>query len=138
MSELIRLSLSLEKSLCDKLEKLITEEGYSNRSEFIRDLIRDKLVEKDWSQGSDSIGTITMIYDHHQRNLSEKLTDIQHHHHDLVLATTHVHISHDLCAEMVLARGKAEDITHLADSLKKQKGVLHAVLSISSTGDNLK
>ncbi|MHC4871303.1 MAG: nickel-responsive transcriptional regulator NikR [Planctomycetota bacterium] len=137
MSDLVRLSLSLEQPLCDKLEKLVKEGGYSNRSEFFRDLIREKMVEEDWENDNDGVGTITLIFDHHKRNLSEKLTDIQHHHHGLIMASTHVHLTHDLCAEMILVKGKAKEISHLADSLKKQKGVLHAALSISSTGKSL-
>ncbi len=137
MSELIRLSLSIEKSLFRQLEKLVSQTGYSNRSEFIRDMIRDRLVEKKWKANHVVVGTITLIYNHNVRNLSGKLTSVQHHHHNEILATTHVHLTEDICAEMILVKGKAEKVRHIADSLRQQKGVLHAELSMSAMGDEL-
>ena len=138
MSELVRLSISLEEPLARQLEKMVSDRGYSNRSEFIRDMVRQNLVEQEWASGaSEVVGTITMIYDHARRELSAKLTDIQHHHHHTVLAATHVHLDHHLCAEMVMMKGSASEIRQIADQLSQQKGVLHAALSISSTGKNL-
>lgn len=137
MSELVRLSVSLEQSLLDKLEGMLDDAGYANRSEFFRDLIREKLVEQDWQQNAVALGTITLIYNHHARNLSEKLTGVQHDHHDAVLATTHVHLDHDLCAEMIMVKGKAAMIRAMADQLRQQKGVLHTGLTMSSTGETL-
>ncbi len=137
MSELVRLSVSLEQSLLDKLEGMLDDAGYANRSEFFRDLIREKLVEQDWQQNAVALGTITLIYNHHARNLSEKLTGVQHDHHDAVLATTHVHLDHDLCAEMIMVKGKAAMIRAMADQLRQQKGVLHTGLTMSSTGESL-
>lgn len=137
MTEVVRLSVSLEQSLLDKLEALIEGSGYANRSEFFRDMIRDRLVADEWERDEEAVGTITMVYDHNVRRLSEKLTDLQHDHHDCILAATHVHLSHDLCAEMIMARGQAKQIRAIADSLRQQKGVLHATLSMSSTGAKL-
>lgn len=136
MSELVRLSISLEESLLRKLERLIKKSRYANRSEFIRDLIRARLVEGEWEADQEAVGTITLIYDHHRRQLSEKLTSLQHDH-GVVLAATHVHLDHHMCAEMIMAKGKAKHIKELADSLRQQKGVLHAELSMSSTGKKL-
>ncbi|MCK4342968.1 MAG: nickel-responsive transcriptional regulator NikR [Phycisphaerae bacterium] len=138
MSELVRLSISLEKSLHQQLERLVKKSRYTNRSEFVRDLIRQQLVEDQWAdKRQEVIGTITIIYDHHARQLAEKLVDIQHDHHDNVLATTHVHLSHDLCAEMIMVRGGADRIRRIADQLRRQRGVLHTELAMSSTGKRL-
>lgn len=137
MSELVRVSISLEQALLEKLEALVEQSGYGNRSEFLRDLIRARLVEEAWEQDQEAIGTISLVYDHHARQLGEKLTDLQHDHHEQVLATTHVHLSHDLCAEVIIVKGRASEIRGLADSIRKQKGVLHAELSMGSTGHDL-
>ena len=137
MPELTRLSFSIERSLEEKLEELVAQSGYGNRSEFIRDLIRDRLVEKEWQENGDTVGTITLIYDHHAGTVAYKLTDRQHDHHDVVLAATHVHLDHQLCAEVIICRGKSSEIQTIADNLRRQKGVLHGALSMSSTGAGL-
>lgn len=137
MSDLVRLSLAIEKPLYDRLEELVHQSGYANRSEFVRDLIRNRLVEREWEADHEVVGTITLVYDHETRELNRKLTHVQHHHHDVVLATTHVHLNERLCAEMILVRGRAGTARHLADELGQQKGVLHASLSLSSTGADL-
>lgn len=138
MSGVIRVSFSIEESLWQRLEKLVNDGGYGNRSEFIRDLIRDKLVAEEWEKNDECVGTITLVYNHHARGLAEKLMDIQHHHNDVVVTTTHIHLDHDLCAETVVVRGRAGNIKAVADELRRQKGVLHSTLSISSTGKNLR
>ena len=137
MSELVRLSFSIEKPLFKQLEKLAKASQYANRSEFIRDLIRSRLVGTEWERNEEALGTVTIIYDHHSRRLSEKLTDVQHHHHPAILATTHVHLDEHLCSEMIMVKGKADQIRKIADLLGRQKGVLHASLSMSSTGKKL-
>ena len=138
MSELVRLSISLERPLLKQLERLVKRSRYANRSEFIRDLIRQRLVEQQWSdKREDVVGTITMVYDHHARQLTDKLLDIQHDYHDNILASTHVHLSHDLCAEMIMIRGSATRIRQITDRLRQQRGVLHAELAMSSTGERL-
>ncbi len=137
MSDLERISISLEKPLLRQLEKLLKASRHENRSEFIRDLVRDRVVEREWEAGEEALGTITLIFDHHKRNLSAKLTDLQHEIHHSVLATTHVHLDHDLCAEMIMVRGKAGLVRRLADRMAGQKGVLHAKLSLSTTGRKL-
>ncbi len=137
MPELVRLSFSIEQPLVEKLEDMVQKHNYSNRSEFIRDMIRAKLVEQAWENNEEALGTITLIYDHHARLLNEKLTDVQHHHHTLVLATTHVHLDQHLCAEMIMVKGKASEIRSLADLLQQPKGVLHSTLSMTSTGKQI-
>lgn len=138
MSDLVRLSLSIEKPLFDRLERLVKQSGYSNRSEYVRDLVRKQLVEGEWDRDREVLGTITLIYDHGQRQLSEKLTGLQHDHHHAVLVTTHVHLTKAMCAEVILVRAKAREVRHLADTLGQQKGVFHCELSMSSTGRSLK
>jgi CopG family nickel-responsive transcriptional regulator len=137
MPELERLSFSLERPLLARLEKLQRESGYTNRSEFLRDLIRSRLVQRTWERDREAVGTITLVYDHHVRRLGEKLTDLQHDHHEVILATTHVHLDHDRCVEVILVRGRASRIRAIADGLRRHKGVLHAELSMSYAGREL-
>ena len=138
MAELERLSFTIEQPLLKKMERLMRAGKFRNRSEFIRDMIRGRLVETEWEQDGEALGTITLIYDHHVRQLSDKLTDIQHAHHHDVLATTHVHLDHHLCAEMIMVKGKAKTIREMCDQMGQQKGVLHFALSMSSTGQKLR
>ncbi|MBT7065863.1 MAG: nickel-responsive transcriptional regulator NikR [Verrucomicrobia bacterium] len=137
MTDLSRFSISIEPSLLERLESLVRKHKYANRSEFVRDLLRERLVEEEWKGNEEVVGTITLVYDHETRELSKKLTRLQHHHHDLVLASTHVHLDKHMCAEMVLTKGPAAEIQKMADMLRQQKGVLHASLSLSSTGREL-
>ena len=137
MSDLARVSLSLEESLLESLAKLVEENGYENRSEYIRDLIRDQLTREEWKSGGEVIGTLTLIYNHHQRGVTEKLVDLQHHSGEHVLASTHVHISHEICAEMIMLHGNGAGIVKLANAMKKLRGVLHAELAMSTTGEHI-
>ncbi|MDZ4860627.1 MAG: nickel-responsive transcriptional regulator NikR [Candidatus Hydrogenedentes bacterium] len=137
MSDLERLSISIEKSLQSRLEKLVKDSHYTNRSEYIRDLIRNKIVEQEWEHDEEALGTVTLLYDHHTRGLSDRLTHIQHDHHSNILATTHVHLTHDLCAEMIMIKGKAMLIRAMCDAMSREKGVLHATLALSTIGKKL-
>jgi len=137
MSRVERLSFSIEEPLLERLERLVQEGTYANRSEFIRDMIRERLVQREWKQNEEAVGTITLIYNHHKRGLTERLTHAQHHHHEVILATTHVHLDEELCAEAIVVKGRAMDIKKLADLLHQEKGVLHMALSVSSTGKQL-
>jgi len=137
MSDLARVSLSLEESLLENLSKLVEENGYENRSEYIRDLIREQLTREEWKSGGEVIGTLTLIYNHHQRGVTEKLVDLQHHSGEHVLASTHVHLSHEICAEMIMLRGRGAGIVKLANAMKKLRGVLHAELAMSTTGEHI-
>jgi len=131
------MSVSIEKPLFDRLEKLIADSDYINRSEFVRDLIRNYLVEEEWNTNKVLLGTISLVYDHHARGLSEKLTHQQHHFAGTVLATTHVHLDEHLCAEMIMVSGRGKDIKALTDRLQREKGVLHAKLATGTTGKDL-
>lgn len=137
MADLVRLSFTIEESLCERMESMREAAGYSNRSEYIRDLVRSRIVDETWSADKVAIGTITLVYHHERRQLSEKLTSMQHEHHHAVLATTHVHLDRHLCAEMIMVKGKASLIRDMAESMRKQKGILHVALSMSATGHEL-
>ncbi len=137
MSELIRLSLSIEKPLYEQLETLVSEGGYTNRSEFVRDLIRDQLVQEEWEADEEALGTISLLYDHHARGLAARLTHHQHHFLGKVLATTHIHLDEHLCSEMIMVRGQAGEIKQLNSQLGREKGVLHAKLAMGSIGKRL-
>jgi len=138
MSELSRIGVAIDSDLLDKFDRLIGKRGYSNRSEAFRDLIRDELVEETWgSPNSPVVGTVTLVYDHHVRLLSEKLTDIQHDFHQHILSTLHVHLDHDNCLEVLVVRGKAGAVKRIADTLISTKGVKHGRLTITSSGVDL-
>jgi CopG family nickel-responsive transcriptional regulator len=137
MTDLVRLSFSIEKPLHDRLEDMVQRLHYENRSEFIRDLIRSRLVEKEWEGNQEAVATITLVYDHHVRRLSDKLMDLQHHHFRNILAVTHVHLDEHRCAEAIMVRGRANAIREIAGLLQQQKGVLHAAVSMSTTGKQI-
>jgi len=137
MSELFRFGISLPKDLLNKFDKLISEKNYTNRSEAFRDLIRQELVKKEWEEGEEVAGTITIIYDHHQRELATKLMDIQHDHGKNIISTQHIHLDHHNCMEIIAVRGSAKETQKLADMLKAVKGVKHSTLGMSSTGKHI-
>ena len=136
-SDLVRLSFSIEENLYERLERLRNHLNYGNRSEFIRDLIRGRLVEEEWKTDQEAVGTITIVYNHETRRLSDRLTSLQHEHHHAILATTHCHLDHHICAEMIMVRGRPRLIEEIAETLRQQKGVLHAGVTMSSTGRHL-
>jgi CopG family nickel-responsive transcriptional regulator len=139
MSGLSRIGVAIDTDLLDKFDRLIAQKKYTNRSEAFRDLIRDVLVEKTWeSPDSFVVGTVTLVYDHHVRLLNEKLTDIQHDHHRLILSTLHVHLDHDLCLEVLVVRGRSAEVRRVADTLISTKGVKHGRLTITTSGTELK
>ncbi len=135
MSNLVRISLSLESKLLNDLNTLVEEKGYENRSEYIRDLIRSQMTKRRWQSGGEVIGTLTLIYNHHQRGLNERLVEIQHSCPEQILASTHIHLSHQVCAEMIMFRGQSAAIQKLFNSLQQLRGVYHAELSICSPGE---
>jgi CopG family transcriptional regulator, nickel-responsive regulator len=134
MSELVRFGVSLEKKLLERFDALIREKQYNNRSEALRDLIRRELVQREWRRGGEVAGAITLIYDHHQRDVLSKVTDTQHGFQEVIISTQHIHLDHHNCLEIIAARGKAEEVQRLADALTSIKGVRHGTLSMSSTG----
>lgn len=138
MGELSRIGVAIDSDLLKKFDALIAKRGYTNRSEAFRDLIREELVAQSWeSPERRVVGTVSIVYDHHVRLLSERLTDLQHEFHRLVLSTLHVHLDHDHCLEVLVVRGKAGEVKKLADTLIATKGVKHGRLSITTSGAGL-
>ena len=137
MSGLFRFGVSLDKALLDKFDRYIRERNYSNRSEAFRDLIRQELIKKEWQEGDDVAGAITLIYDHHRKDLLNKITDLQHDFQKVIISTQHIHLDHDNCLEIVAVRGQPREVTKLADMMKSIKGVKHCTLSMSSTGEHI-
>jgi CopG family transcriptional regulator, nickel-responsive regulator len=132
MSELRRVGLAIESDLLDRFDKLADQRGYANRSEAFRDLARAELIKEEAQKpNARVVGTVTIVYDHHVRMLSEKLTELQHQHHECVVSTMHVHLDHHNCLEVIVLRGKSKDVRHTADSLISTKGVQHGHLIVA-------
>jgi CopG family transcriptional regulator, nickel-responsive regulator len=133
MADLSRTGVSIDAGLLKQFDQFIQSRGYANRSEALRDLIRDHLVATSvLAPDTEVVGTVTLIYDHHSRLLPEKLTDIQHEHHEAIISTVHAHLDHDTCLEVVVVKGKSKLIQSLADLLISTKGVQHGRLVMSS------
>jgi CopG family nickel-responsive transcriptional regulator len=137
MKKLVRFGVSLDHTLLDVFDKAIARKKYTNRSEALRDLIRDNLVGQEWSDDKKTVGTITFVYNHHVRDLTEKLTDLQHRYHRLVLSGMHVHLDHDNCLEVLVVKGKGSEIKKISDALISTKGVKHGKLTMTTTGKGL-
>jgi len=137
MSKVFRFGISLPKDLLDTFDGLIREKNYTNRSEAFRDLIRQELVKKQWQEGKEIAGAITLIYNHHKRELLNKITDIQHDFQKIIVSTQHIHLDHNNCLEIIAIRGNPKEAQKLADTLKSVKDVKHGTLSMSSTGKGI-
>ena len=133
-----RVTIALDDQLLQQLDRKMLETQSENRSEFVRELLRDYLVNTAWSQSNtEMLGTITILYNHHQRELCAKLTKVQHDSPVKILASTHVHLSHELCAEMIMAVGTPRALTELNYQIRRVRGVQHATLSMSSSGNEM-
>ena len=132
-----RFGVSLEEGLLEDFDRLLEKEGYTNRSEAIRDLIRSSFVEEEWQADKDVVGVISMVYDHHQPNLQEKVTEIQHDYHHQIVSATHIHMDHHNCLEVVIVKGKAGSVNELADRLRSLRGVRNCKMAMSTTGKDL-
>jgi CopG family nickel-responsive transcriptional regulator len=134
-----RFGISLDEILLKGFDDLIRKKGYSNRSEAIRDLIRDALVKEEWEGTTgETVGTITIVYSHEKRELLDLLTRLQHLHHDLIISSMHIHLDKHNCLELIAVKGKGEDIKKIADRLIGSKGVKHGKLTLTTTGRRLK
>jgi CopG family transcriptional regulator, nickel-responsive regulator len=137
-SELQRIGVSIEEKLLTQFDSLIESKGYTNRSEAIRDLIRECLVEEEWRKGGgESVGTITLVYNHHLREMADKLTDLQHQYHEKIISVLHVHLDAHNCLEVIVVKGEKVDIQAIAGKLSSLKGVKHCKLVAATTGENL-
>ncbi len=138
MSGVVRFGVSADERLLSRFDEFIAEKGYVNRSEAIRDLIRNALVEEMWNVGGEeAVGTVTLVYDHHASDLADKLTQHQHSHHQEIVSTLHIHLDEDHCLEVVVLRGQVERIEHLASELIGTKGVKHGRFVATTTGEGL-
>jgi CopG family nickel-responsive transcriptional regulator len=133
MSDLARIGVAIESKLLASFDALIAKLGYTNRSEAFRDLIRERLVrEGSENPNQEVVGALTLVYDHHKRNLNDKLTELQHDHHANIVSTLHVHLDHDNCLEVLILRGKAKKVRKIAELLISVKGIQHGQLAISA------
>ncbi len=138
MEELARFGVSIPKQLLKAFDEFIERKHYANRSEAIRDLIRQKLVEEEWRESQEEVaGVITYLYDHHKRELTDKLLDLQHDYYDKIITTQHLHVDHERCLEIILVKGKANEIKELADKIQALKGVLHLNLALTTLGKKI-
>jgi CopG family nickel-responsive transcriptional regulator len=138
MSKVTRFGVSLETSLLEKFDQLNTRAGYKNRSEAIRDLIREKLVSEEWQTSDhETVGVFSLVYDHHQRDLNKTLNNIQHRYLEVIVSSTHIHIDHHNCLEVIILKGKVDIIKKITDELTSTRGVKHGKLITTSTGSNI-
>ncbi|MBN4054717.1 nickel-responsive transcriptional regulator NikR [Nitrospira defluvii] len=134
MSKLVRFGVSIDEGLLKDFDAYIERKRYTNRSEALRDLIRNHLVEEEWDKNKETVGTITIVYDHHVPELMERLTDLQHQYNKLIQATLHIHLDAHSCLEVLVVRGKSGKIKKIADGLIATKGVKHGRLTTTTTG----
>ena len=138
MEKITRFGVSMNSKLLDKFDQYIQKKGYTNRSEAIRDIIRDHFVSQEWIEGeTDTVGTITLVYDHESGDISNRLLESQHHHCNYIISSLHVHLDTHNCLEVLVVKGKAKRIQEIADHLISHRGVKHGKLTITTTGKNL-
>ncbi len=132
--DLMRFGVTMPRNLLEQLDKLVDEQGYSSRSDFIRRLARQALVQREFESGNEQVvGTLTLVYEHRRVNLGHKLNDIQHKHLSVVISSLHVHLSGDDCLEVLVLQGESQQVRALADDLKCLRGVKLAKLSVASS-----
>lgn len=132
-----RFSVSLEDDLLEEFDTYLSSHGYSNRSEAIRDLIRRELVSEEWENDIEVVGVVTVVYNHHQAQLQERITELQHRYFLLITSSTHVHMDHHNCLEVTIVKGKASQVRELAEAMIALRGVKNGNLTMSSTGGHL-
>ncbi len=138
MGGTIRFGISLDSDLLEKFDRLCQERNYPTRSEAIRDLIRNELVQEEWQDENQEVaGTLTLVYDHHQSDLAQKMIEIQHSALEVIISTLHVHIDHRNCMEVLVLKGAVRDINDISRRLTSTRGIKHGKLSLSTTGKDL-
>jgi CopG family nickel-responsive transcriptional regulator len=138
MKKLKRFGVSIDKDLLESFDKYITAQNYKNRSEALRDLIRKDLVEDEWAKSKEIVAAaIVIVYDHHMREVVDKLLDIQHDYNEYIISSQHIHLDHDNCLEIIVVKGKMIEISNIATKLKSIRGVKHASLTRSTLGKNI-
>jgi len=135
MSTLERFGVSIEDELLERFDALIRERGYASRSEAIRDLVRQELVKDEWADpDAEVVGTVTIVYQHHEHELGDVLTELQHKYHESIICSTHIHLDAHNCLEIVIVRGKSVRVKYIANALISTRGVKHGELACSTTG----
>ena len=138
MSKLIRFGVSVDSDLLEKFDELNEKRGFKNRSEAIRDLIREKLVTEEWAQtDNETVGVFSIVYDHHQNELSQILNNLQHNYLDIIVSSTHIHIDHHNCLEVIILKGESHRIKAITNRLSAERGIKHGKLIMTSTGVGL-
>jgi CopG family nickel-responsive transcriptional regulator len=138
MTEISRFGVSIDRRLLEHFDEKIAAEGYLNRSEAIRDLIRNYLVKEEWNLGEEEvIGVVSLVFEHVRRELTEGLTEVQHHHYSSIVSAVHIHLDHNNCLEVLILKGRGKKIRAITNELKSLRGVKHCQLSISTTGKEL-
>jgi CopG family nickel-responsive transcriptional regulator len=133
MSEIVRFSVSLEDDLLEQFDRYCAQQQFATRSEAVRQLIRDTLTRRAWElESQDAVGTLTLVYDHHRAQLSDRLTQLQHDHSELIVSTLHAHLSHELCLEVIILRGPAGELEKIASQLRGLKGIYKGELVVAS------
>ena len=136
-SKLVRFGVSLEEELLTQFDRLIKQRKYTNRSEALRDMIREELIKKEWTENKEVTGAITLVYDHHTRELVTKVLDVQHDYHTCILSSQHIHLDHHNCFEIIVTKGKSKEIEELYQKLKSIKSVKHVGFMMATKGKNL-
>jgi CopG family nickel-responsive transcriptional regulator len=135
MPGVTRVGISLDEKLLAQFDRVISRKGYTNRSEAIRDLIRESLVREQWELGAEhAVGTVTLVYNHEVPDLADRLTDLQHAHYQAIVSTLHIHLDRHHCLEVLVLRGKAKDLKAIADRLIGTRGVKHGTFSATAEG----
>ncbi|MDL2279791.1 nickel-responsive transcriptional regulator NikR [Desulfovibrio sp. OttesenSCG-928-G11] len=138
MGSTIRFGVSLDSDLLERFDALCDQRAYQTRSEAIRDLIRNTLVQKEWEDSNKEIAaTLTMVYDHHKSDLAQRVTGVQHDFHHLIITTLHVHLDHHNCLEVLVLKGPGAEVRDLGQRLISTKGVMYGKLSLATTGEDL-
>ena len=137
MKKLQRFGVSVETELLDQFDQFIRERNYQTRSEALRDLMREALVKEQWTDDEIIAGAIAFVYDHHHGQVVHKLMDLQHDHFQIIISSQHIHLDHDNCMEIILAKGPASDVANLYDQVRALKGIKHVDLIRSTTGEHL-
>ncbi|MCX5750893.1 MAG: nickel-responsive transcriptional regulator NikR [Candidatus Saganbacteria bacterium] len=137
MTNTERFGVSIPKDLIEKFDRIIAKKGYPSRSEAIRDLIRDNIVEQSIEEDKEVVGVISIVFDHHTRELADKLNDIEHDHHKQIVASTHIHLDHHNCLEVIVVKGTAKKVQELGEKLISTRGVKHGKVVLTSTGKEI-
>jgi CopG family nickel-responsive transcriptional regulator len=138
MERLIRFGVAMPGDLLGKFDKLMLKKNYSNRSGALRDLVRQSLVEEEWKiENQDTVGTITVVYNHHFHEIADVLTNLQHHYCSEIISCLHVHLDKENCLEVLVVKGKAKKLKEISERLIATKGVKHGKLMMSTTGKGI-